>query len=417
MVQYTYKEVIEQISNARRFGKLPGVEVTKRMLAALGHPEKGCRFVHVAGTNGKGSVCAFLSSIFSSAGKKVGTFTSPHLVDFRERITINGEKIPKEAVTRLGNRLLQTDFDVSATMFDYCLVMAMLYFQEQQCELLIMETGLGGRLDSTNALGIPKVAVITKIGLDHMEVLGDTLQQIAAEKAGIIKPGCPVILELQEEDALAELAKHYHAVNGADDTGFHVVTQDDIEYVKQLNLKMKGVHQWENAAAAMLTARILLREESPIGQPLIDTIVAEQTIRKGLEEAVWQGRMEVLSESPFLMVDGAHNGNGVLALAESLKALFPGEKFHFIMGVMAEKDYEHMIEALLPLALDFRTVTPESSRALQGELLAACIRNKGIPAIACQSVAASLKDLSIDAKNIAFGSLYFVGEIKSIMQK
>ncbi len=457
-MQYTYEEVVERISGARRFGNQPGVEVTGQMLELLDHPERGIPYVHVAGTNGKGSVCAFLGSILSEAGKKTGVFTSPHLVDFRERIAVNGEWIPKEAVTRIGNRLLQTDFGVSATMFDYCLLMALLYFKEQECDILILETGLGGRLDSTNALGVPKAAVITKIGLDHTEILGDTIQQIAAEKAGIIKTGCPVIVETQQKEALDVIVKHFYEINpnaenragdvltasageNSGNTGDYagdalvssagensgntenhaapflkIVSKQDIEAVRRLSLKMVGKHQWENGAAAMLAAEYLLSGEAAADPEKYADFPVEEVIRRGLERAVWPGRMEILSESPFLLVDGAHNGNGARALAESLAIWYPGEKFHFIMGVMAEKDYEAMIDALLPLAVDFLTVTPESSRALQGGRLADCIRGKGIPARAVQSVRESLNALPKDGKMIAFGSLYFVGEIKAIMQ-
>ena len=187
MMKYNYDEVINIIENTRRFGNLTGYETSKRMLEQLGNPQSGIPFVHVAGTNGKGSTTAFLCKILEQTGKRVGMFTSPHLITFEERIRINGEYIPKEDVVRLGNLLLEMQFIVSPTMFDYCLAMAVLYFKEQSCDIMVMETGIGGRYDSTNALGVPEVAVITKIGFDHMAVLGNTLGEIAGEKAGIIK--------------------------------------------------------------------------------------------------------------------------------------------------------------------------------------------------------------------------------------
>lgn len=414
MQQYTYEQVLDKIDHARRFGNLPGVEVTKRMLDVLGHPEKGLPFVHVAGTNGKGSVCAFLSSILEAAGKRVGTFTSPHLVTFEERITINGVQISKEEVEKYGNLLLHTDFGVSPTMFDYCLLMAVLYFQERKCDILVMETGLGGRLDSTNALGTPEAAVITKIGFDHTAILGDTLPEIASEKAGILKPGCAVILEQQEPEVYAVLKKQFETVNSgypaSHEVLFSVVSRKDIETVKRMKLRIPGIHQIENAAAAMLAARNVL-------EPLPDREEKEQFIRSGIENATWKGRMEILSGEPFLMVDGAHNGHGVHALAASLEAMYPNEKFHFIMGVMADKDYEHMIAELLPLALDFSAVTMESERALQGEQLAECIRRKDIPARVIHDLEACLHSLPADAKNIAFGSLYFIGGIEELWGK
>ena len=198
-----YEEIKNLIESKGKYGSLPGCEISRIMLEQLGHPEGGLPLIHIAGTNGKGSVSAFLCSILKEAGLKVGMFTSPHLVDFRERIQINRELISKEDFTRLGKWLLEQDFGVKPAMSDYCLAMALLYFKEQKCDAVILETGLGGKLDSTNAVGIPVVSVITKIGLDHMAILGDTLEKIAGEKAGIIKEGTRLICESQEPEVEA----------------------------------------------------------------------------------------------------------------------------------------------------------------------------------------------------------------------
>ena len=386
---YTYKEVIDKIENSRRFGNLPGVEVTRRMLAALGNPQEGLRFIHVAGTNGKGSTCAFLTNIFTQAGLKCGCFTSPHLIHFEERITVGQQMIPKDAVTRIGNELLAMDFGVTPTMFDYCLVMAVLYFKECGCDVAVMETGLGGRLDSTNALGNPMVAVITRIGYDHMAILGNTLTEIASEKAGILKENVPAIFAPQDDEALAVLQQHLGTLVG----------EPDMQQVAAMRPGLTGAYQLENGAAAMLAAR------SFFAQTKTDPAKAEAAIENGIE---------LLSKDPFLMVDGAHNSNGIHALAESLRQLYPNEKFHFVMGVMADKDYEKMIEELLPLAIDFVTVTPESSRALQAESLAEDIRNHGVPARSIERVADVLTLPKEGEKTIALGSLYFIGELEAI---
>ena len=390
--------MIDKIENSRRFGNLPGVEVTKRMLATLGNPQEGLAFIHVAGTNGKGSTCAFLTNILTKAGLKCGCFTSPHLIHFEERITVDQKMIPKDAVTRLGNELLSIDFGVTPTMFDYCLVMAVLYFKECGCDVAVMETGLGGRLDSTNALGNPMVAVITRIGYDHMAILGNTLTKIASEKAGILKENVPAIFAPQEEEALAVLRKHPGTL----------VSSEDMEKVAFMKPGLMGAYQLENGAAAMLAAQKFL---SQIG---FDEEGADAAIEAGIHTAIWKGRMEVLSEEPYLMVDGAHNSNGIHALKTSLMKLYPDEKFHFVMGVMADKDYEKMIEELLPLAIDFVTVTPESSRALQAESLAEKIRSQEIPARSIASVADVLTLPRVGEKTIALGSLYFIGELEAI---
>lgn len=413
---FTYEEVVKRMEQARRFGSLPGVEVTRRMLAELGLAEFGIPFVHVAGTNGKGSVCAFLTSIMRKAGSRVGTFTSPHLVDFRERIQVNGEMIDRETVTRLGNLLLHRDFSVSPTMFDYCLVLAVLYFREQGCSLAIMETGLGGRLDSTNALGMPLATVITRIGFDHTEVLGTTLEAIAGEKAGIIKAGTYLVCQRQEPEAARVLQA---AARRAGVAEYRVVSGEDVEQVSRMQLAMEGAYQWENGAAAMRTARALFEMADRFGLPRFSPegeAFREQLIQKGLEEARWPGRMEILSDAPFLLVDGAHNGHGVRALADSLQRMYPGEKFHFLMGVMADKDYECMIETILPLALDFTAVTADSGRAVQAAQLAACISRKGIRAMPCPDIKTALCQRPKEGKTIAFGSLYFIGEIRGLMK-
>ena len=390
--------MIDKIENSRRFGNLPGVEVTKRMLATLGNPQEGLAFIHVAGTNGKGSTCAFLTNILTKAGLKCGCFTSPHLIHFEERITVDQKMIPKDAVTRLGNELLSIDFGVTPTMFDYCLVMAVLYFKECGCDVAVMETGLGGRLDSTNALGNPMVAVITRIGYDHMAILGNTLTEIASEKAGILKENVPAIFAPQDDEALAVLRKHPGTL----------VSSEDMEKVAFMKPGLMGAYQLENGAAAMLAAQKFL---SQIG---FDEERADAAIEAGIHTAIWKGRMEVLSEEPYLMVDGAHNSNGIHALKTSLMKLYPDEKFHFVMGVMADKDYEKMIEELLPLAIDFVTVTPESSRALQAESLAEKIRSQEIPARSIASVADVLTLPRVGEKTIALGSLYFIGELEAI---
>lgn len=438
-MKYNYDEVIHTIENTRRFGNLTGYEVSKQMLEQLGNPQSGIPFVHVAGTNGKGSTTAFLCKILEQTGKKVGMFTSPHLITFEERIRINGTYISKEDVTRLGNKLLEMDFSVSPTMFDYCLAMAVLYFKEQACDIMVMETGIGGRYDSTNALGTPEVAIITKIGLDHMAILGDTIEEIAGEKAGIIKENGIVVTSLQESEVEHVLYDYFKKIKGRQYT---TIQEKDLAYVESIPMKMLGVFQKENAATAMLAARCLFAKWKEEGTFVISEETQDVYIREGIAKTRWKGRMELVNEEPFFLIDGAHNGHGVHALATSLQTLYPGEKFHFIMGVMADKDYEEMIEELLPLALDFVTVTPESSRAMQSKALAECIEKKGIKARYAEDmetvirpllprksseegitrIQTSDKDVHIylaasKHKIVAFGSLYFIGAIEAMLEK
>ena len=405
----TYEEVIRQIENTHRFGNLPGVEVMEHVLKQLAGINGKLPFVHIAGTNGKGSVCAFMTEIFRKSGLKAGAFISPHVVVFEERISVNGQMISREDVARLGNKLLDTDFGVNLTMFDYCLAMALMYFTEQGCDIMVIETGLGGRLDSTNAIGLPLATVITKIGYDHVAILGDKLGDIAREKAGIIKTGSHVFSEQQEEEAEDVIR------DAADKCQVQLtfVTKEEIEAASKYNLRLLGVHQWENAAVAKLAAEYVL--EKFINAAVTDGNKLkknEPEIISALRETVWQGRMEILSQNPFFMVDGAHNGHGVLALRDSLKTLYPCEKFHMIMAVMADKDYKAMVEELLPYAEDFVAVNMDNSRALQAKELAEFINSRGVKADCVDSVEEALKTLRADTKNLAFGSLYFIGEIK-----
>ena len=403
-----YQEIIHTIENKRRFGSLPGVVVSRKLLAAVGDPQNDLAFIHIAGTNGKGSTAAFLREILKEAGIRAGMFTSPHLIDFTERIQVDGRQIPREDAARLGEMLLNLDLDVHPTMFDYCLAMALLYFREQGCQLVILETGLGGRLDSTNVISAPLVSVITKIGYDHTEVLGDTLDQIAAEKAGILKPNTFMVSESQQQpaekvlkDCCSKLGISYQFVEAekikAVDHGF------SYEGKGSYPMRMLGMHQRENAMAAVFAAEALR---------IYGFEITNAQISQGIENATWNGRMELISQEPYLLIDGAHNGHGVHALAESLKELYPDEKFHFIMGVLADKDYKQMVKEILPLAESVTTVTPDSGRALQGETLAEYIRSFGIFAENTEQMQEAF--LQIRDKTVAFGSLYFIGEIRKL---
>lgn len=401
-----YQEIIHTIENKRRFGSLPGVVVSRKLLAAVGDPQNDLAFIHIAGTNGKGSTAAFLREILKEAGIRAGMFTSPHLIDFTERIQVDGRQIPREDAARLGEMLLNLDLEVHPTMFDYCLAMALLYFREQGCRLVILETGLGGRLDSTNVISAPLVSVITKIGYDHTEVLGDTLDKIAAEKAGILKPNTFMVSESQQQpaekvlkDRCSKLGISYQFVEAekikAVDHGF------SYEGKGSYRMRMLGMHQRENAMAAVFAAEAL---------QIYGFEITDAQISQGIENATWNGRMELISKEPYLLIDGAHNGHGVHALAESLKELYPDEKFRFIMGVLADKDYKQMVKEILPLAESVTTVTPDSGRALQGETLAEYIRSYGVFAENTEQMQEAF--LQIRDKTVAFGSLYFIGEIR-----
>ena len=431
----TYKETLDwlfaQLPMYQREGQAAykaNLDNTLKLDAHFQHPHHHFKSIHVAGTNGKGSVSHMLASILQEAGYKTGLYTSPHLKDFRERIKVNGQMIGEDYVTRFVSQNKELFATIQPSFFEMTVAMAFKYFADEQADIAVIEVGLGGRLDSTNII-TPLASVITNISFDHMALLGDTLPKIAAEKAGIIKHGTALVLESQEKEAMDVLNK---AAERADIKTTKVVNLDEIRILPQkdgkqcfsyagydaVTMKMLGVHQYENAVAAMLAAELFFEKYFAGKKNVPERKALQHAIREGIDRTQWMGRMELVSNDPFFLMDGAHNSNGVEALKKSLETMYPDEKFHFIMGVMADKDYGEMIRELLPLALDFKTVTVESERALQGEALADCIRAKGIPAEAYQNLADVLPDFSKSSaeKTVAFGSLYFIGEIEAFLR-
>ncbi len=447
----TYQEIIDIIEHKRRFGTASGLEVSTELLSLLHHPEHDMRIIHIAGTNGKGSTAAFISSILRAAGFCVGQFTSPHLIQFTERIQVNGQQIPRDSVVKYGQQILDlepklVEMGKAPTMFDICLGMALLYFQEQQCDYVILETGLGGRLDSTNAIDhSPVVTAITNIGLDHTAILGDTIEQIAREKAGIIKAGTTVVLAPMEPKAA-------ETIISCCTSDIPVIQAQEAvleEEYPGIVLGLMGAYQKENAALAMLAVQQLMTHEKNLflsnymqslrkgaQEPCrsgCDGICNQcdqnqkmdsyedwkkEVIRQGLEKAVWPGRMELVGISPRMILDGAHNPQGVQALAESLRALYPRQRFIFMVGVLADKDYPTMIQEMISLGEQFYTVTVESTRALQGQKLAEYITSQGVPAQPCDNIGEAMALAKEQCNNtesggvVVFGSLYFIGSVK-----
>lgn len=395
----TYEQVVNTIDNKRRFGKACGRDVTREFMTALGYLDRGMHFIHIAGTNGKGSVAAFVSSILQAASFaseksfKVGLFTSPHLIDYTERIQIDGAQIPREEVRRIGESLLGMELKLEPTMFDYWLAMAIIYFKEQQVDYVVLETGLGGAKDSTNGLSqLPDVSVITSIGLEHTQYLGNTLAEIAGEKAGIIKPGVPVVIGQMDDEAAAVIEAR------AQELGCILHRAGTVD--KDVKLGLFGGYQRKNAAVAIETIRCL------------SLPVDNQTIATGLANARWPGRMDIISEDPFILIDGAHNPSGVRALVDSLVGEFPNIKFSFIMAVMADKDYVEMAQIISPIAERIFTVTIDYSRALQAETLADDLKEIGMEATACKDYKDAINRASAqDNPIIVMGSLYFIGEV------
>ncbi|SDB20235.1 bifunctional folylpolyglutamate synthase/dihydrofolate synthase [Eubacterium oxidoreducens] len=408
----TYEELIKTIEKARRFDRMPGVEVSGIVLDKLGICLDNLKIIHIAGTNGKGSVAAMLTQILISAGYRVGRFTSPHLIEFTERIAVNGQSISNDDTLRIGEKLLHGDFGVTLTFFDYSFLIAMQYFIEQNCDIIVLETGLGGRLDSTNVVKYPLCSVITRIGLDHMKILGDNLTDIAKEKAGIIKPGRPVVIGMQKEEVYQVLLqqtkqKQCRMYSSQDleveSLGLNNSNMQEFIYAgKRFELALYGFYQVENAYTVLETIHCLQDE---------GFCIDEDAVRQGLREVVWPGRMQIISRYPYLLLDGAHNPDGVRALSETLTKWMRRERFTFVMGVMGDKDYMEMVRILAPIADRFVTITLMEERAKKAEELAAEIREEGIDAIAVSSLEEAIGMQKVDEKWVLIGSLYFAGEV------
>ena len=409
-----YSEAIQFLYELGTFGARPGLESPRRLAALAGNPQEELRFIHVAGTNGKGSTCALLESIYRAAGLRVGLFTSPHLVAFGERLQVNRQNIAEADLVRLVVEMqarlrvgwsATDETPASPTLFEVVTVMALRYFVEQRCDLVIWETGLGGRRDATN-LVTPLASVITNVQFDHQQWLGDTLARIAAEKAGIIKPGVPVLTAAAEPEALAVIAAHARAA----DAPLTVVTPADTRRppLDALELPLLGEHQRLNAALAVATVRAL--------GSIIP--VAASAVSMGLRQVRWTGRLQVVERAgQTVLLDGAHNAAGIESLAAALARYFPGRRPTLVLGVLADKDWQPMCARLAPLAARIVLTRVNSERtAAPEELVPACQRtNPHAEVSACGSLREALALTGADQFVVITGSLYLVGEALELL--
>jgi len=407
----TYAEAVQFLYGLQMFGAKFGLENTFKLAALAGNPQAKLRFIHVAGTNGKGSTCAMLDSIYRAAGLRVGLFTSPHLVSFAERIQVNRQLISEANIVRLVTKLqpLLKEFpaDAHPTFFEVVTVIALKYFAEQKCDLVIWETGMGGRLDSTNIV-TPLVSVITNVELDHQKWLGNTLAEIAAEKAGIIKPGVPVITGASQPEAIDVITKTARERNSS-------LTQINFTETKtppldKINLPLLGEHQRLNAALAITTARVL-GSQIP---------VSEDAIRAGLSQVEWPGRLQQIKakSGQTILLDGAHNPSGAMALRDAIAKHFPGKKPALILGILQDKEWASICEILAPLAQKLFIVPVSSERTTAPEELERAIRkaNPGAKVVVWNSLTQALEATAQDSFVVITGSLYLVGEALELLR-
>lgn len=406
----TYNEAIQFLYDLQIFGTKLGLENTRRLAALAGNPQDRLRFVHVAGTNGKGSTCAILESIYRAAGLRVGLFTSPHLVSFRERLQVSRGLIRESEVVQQVSevRTFLANFppEHSPTFFEVVTVMALRHFAEQRCDLVIWETGMGGRLDATNIV-TPLASVITNIAFDHQQWLGDTLARIAAEKAGIVKPGVPVLTATEAPEALAVI----RAAAGMAGSPLIEVPREAAHWppLDNLELPLPGEHQRLNAALALAVVRAL--------QPQIP--VSEDAILAGLRSVRWAGRLQLLRRPGGQMdlLDGAHNRAGTEALAAALDRYFPDRQPALILGVLRDKDWRAMCHLLAPRAQSIILVPVHSQRsATPEELFGACAEgHPGARVTVCHSLAEALRVTEAEPFRLIAGSLYLVGEALELL--
>lgn len=413
-----YQEALAYIHAVHWQGHKPGLDRTRALLAALGDPHKGLRFVHVAGTNGKGSTAAMLDSCLRCAGYRVGLFTSPYINRFNERIQVDGVPIPDGDLVRLVEQVRPAASAMTdvPTEFELITALGMLYFAQERCDIVVLEVGLGGALDSTNVIDPPACAVITALGMDHVKELGPTLADIAAAKAGIIKPGSPVVsyggapeADRVIADAAAACGAPLTVADFARLTlrGAGLEGQTfDYDGLTCLTLPLLARYQPRNAVVAIEALRALRARGWQI---------PDSAIRQGLAQVRWPGRFELLRRDPPFLLDGSHNAHGMRATADSLRALFPGEKFVFLVSIMADKDADEMLRLLLPLAKGFVTVTAPSPRAIPASELAARIEALGgraEPAGGILAAVARVWELAAGGPAAALGTLYFSGEVR-----
>lgn len=400
-----------------------GLSRMHALLARLGDPHKQLKYVHVAGTNGKGSVCALSASILSAAGYKTGLYTSPYINRFHERVQTGGVPIGDAALAELTRRVRREaeQLEDHPTEFELITALGFLYFAQEGCDIVVLEVGLGGRLDATNVIPPPEVAVITPISLDHTRELGDTVEKIAAEKAGIIKRGCRVVSSPQAPgvaEVLREVCATQGVLIGFLEPGDVRILHRDIEGTRfaykgreNLEISLLGTFQPQNAAVVLEVMDVL---------GALGWNIPPNALQRGLAQARWPARFEVLQREPWFIVDGGHNPQCVDALMDNLSTYFPGKKVTFITGVMADKDFEAMFGKIIPVAKRIFTVTPANPRALSAQALADYFLARGVvEVIPCKGVEQGVREaLAREEKEgviCAFGSFYMAGTIRAML--
>lgn len=419
----TYENALEKIHSLLSFGSRPGLDRILSLLDRMGNPQDKLKYIHVAGTNGKGSTCAMLSSTLVAAGYKTGLFISPYITDFRERIQINNEMISKEMLANAVEETfpmiekLQSE-GIIITEFEYVNALEFYIHEKENCDIVVLETGMGGLLDCTNVIKPPLCSVITTIGLDHTAILGDTIEKISAQKCGIIKSGSIAVTSKQTENAMKVIEQTAERLNvplmKSESVNIDVTSEtlegSDFEYNgKKIHLNLAGNHQLENAKTALAAI------ESVRQRGLLE--ISDDDISEGFAKAVNPARFELLSKNPVVILDGAHNSNGIEALKNAVSNFLDGEKITCVMGMLADKDIDSSIKLLDGVFESVYTVPVDNPRAISSEELAEKCKGYFKNVTSFDSAEKAFDSAFEDAKKnggavLICGSLYLAGEIR-----
>ena len=412
-------EALSYIHGLYRKGSVPGLHRMREMMEKMGNPQKKLKFIHIAGTNGKGSTAAMTASILTKAGYKTGLFTSPFIYRFHERMQICGEQISDEdvvAMVEYTKGFAETMEDIT-TEFEFVTCMAMEYFARQQCDIVVLEVGMGGLIDATNIIDTPEVAVVTNIGLDHTDFLGDTLEKIAANKAGIFKEGGHAVVYRGTPGVEAV----YEQICAEKNISLRKADFDSIQLIshglegqifscgsrKELVLPLLGDHQLHNASVVLSIADTLVD---------LGWNITEAHIRDGIRDVSWPGRFDIVARDPLFIIDGGHNPQCIDALVKNIADYLAGHRLIALVGVLADKDYGEMFRPVMEYVTEFVCVTPDNPRKLPAAELAEHLQRAGAKAVPCATVAegvAKARELAGPQGTVlCFGSLYTIGDIK-----
>lgn len=428
-----YNGALEFIHGTRKFGSKLGLDNIKKLLELLGNPHDKLKFIHIAGTNGKGSTTSFISSILFESGYKVGSFTSPYLEVFNERIRVNNQNISDKRLSEVTlkvkgkvEQMLKEGYN-HPTEFEIVTAIAFVYFLEEKTDIVVLEVGLGGRYDSTNIIGKPLISVITPISLDHMDILGDTIEKIAYEKAGIIKENSTVISYPQQNEArnvLLNVSKEKRSeimfldfndisIDRCNDKGsvFNISHKDKI--YRNFKINLIGKYQVYNASLAVKTL-LILNDNNEIN-------ISEEDIRKGLESTIWMGRLEIINNNPKVIIDGAHNEAGAKSLVENIENLFEFNKLILLIGMLEDKEVDKILSIIIPHADNIIVTKPRVPRAMSSKDLAKKINKINQKVVSEENIEQAI-NLSFEEYNegdliVASGSLYLIGEVRKLIKE